>query len=127
MLKILLFLFPFIYFAVEITSEKKEMSLRKEIIDLKERKRVLEEALKKSENRSYDELSGVRRVDKGTTRRRIEDDDDESNHLGGCNQETENVEEDSDPLFTYPKEVVQQPPTTVGSPRILICHSLYVC
>ena len=81
---------------------------------------------KKTENRSYEKRSGVRRVDKGTSRRIIDDDDDESNPIEGCNQETENVEGDSDPLFPIPNEVVQQPQTTEGSPRILIYHSLYV-
>ena len=100
--------------------------MRKEIIDLKERNRVLEEALKKSDNRSYDELSGVRRVDDRTTRRRIDDEDDESNPINGGNKDTENVVGDSDPLYLNPREGVQQPETTVSSPRILICQSLYV-
>ena len=58
----------------EISSKQKEESLEKEILELKERLRDLEDKLKKSEKRAYDNLGQVQRLNI-SSRRIIEADD----------------------------------------------------
>jgi hypothetical protein len=59
----------------EISSKQKEESLEKEILELKGRLRDLEDKLKKSENRSWDNLGTGKRLNLESSRRVIEDDD----------------------------------------------------
>ncbi len=48
--------FDFILFQTEILSKQKEESLEKEVVELKARLRDLEDKLKKSDNRVYENL-----------------------------------------------------------------------
>ena len=48
--------FDYLLFQTEILSKQKEESLEKEVVELKARVRDLEDKLKKSENRVYENL-----------------------------------------------------------------------
>ena len=54
--------FDFILFEIEILSKQKEESLEKEVVELKARLRDLEDQLKKSENRVYENLGTEKRL-----------------------------------------------------------------
>ena len=54
--------FDFILFQTEILSKQKEESLEKEVVKLKARLRDLEDKLKKSENRVYENLGTEKRL-----------------------------------------------------------------
>ena len=86
-------------FEIEISSKQKEESLEKKIFELKGKLRDLEDKLKKSENRPYDNLGSGQRLNI-SSRRLIEDDDNDHDtieHRDG--EKIPVITEDSDPLF----------------------------
>ena len=86
-------------FETEILSKQKEKSLEKKILELKRRLRDLEDKLKKSRNRSYDNLGTGQRLNI-SSRGMIEDDDNHHDTSEQRNEEQTQVDtEDSDPLF----------------------------
>jgi translation initiation factor 2B subunit (eIF-2B alpha/beta/delta family) len=54
--------FDYLLFQTEILSKQKEESLEKEVVELKAMLRDLEDKLKKSENRSFEMLGTVQRL-----------------------------------------------------------------
>jgi hypothetical protein len=54
--------FDYLLFQTEILSKQKEESLEKEVVELKARVRDLEDKLKKSENRVYENLGTEKRL-----------------------------------------------------------------
>jgi hypothetical protein len=99
-------------FETDISSKQEEESLEKEILELKGRLRDLNDELKTSVNRSYDILGTGQRVNLGSSRRTIEDnDDDHSNTTEHGNEEQTHVDnEESDPLFAnYPSSNSESP------------------
>ena len=119
---------PF-FMDAEISSERKEESVEKEIFDLKGRLRDLEEKLKKSENRSWDILGTGKRLNLGSSRRILEDDDnhfDTSEH--GNEEHAQDDKKYSDPIFPpYPPSNHGLPSRRDEStPKELIKNPLYV-
>jgi hypothetical protein len=86
-------------FETEMSSKQKQESLEKEILELKGKLRDLEGKLKKSENRSYDNL-GTGQLLNISSRRITEDDDNDHDTIEQRNGEKTTVDtEGSDPLF----------------------------
>ncbi len=90
--------FYFILFGTKILSKQKEESLEKEVDELKERLRDLEDKLKKSENRFYDNLGTGQRLN---SRPILEESDNDKYATEQRNAIKSQVDtKDSDPLFT---------------------------
>ena len=110
-------MFWFYSIETEILSKQKEESLEKEVLESKERLRDLEDKLKKSENRSYDNLRTGRRLN---SRPIIEDSDNDHRTSEQWNGEKSQVDtEDFDPLFPANQVVLSNPgspPRRVPSP-----------
>ena len=89
--------YDFRLFETEIVTKQKEESLEKEVVELKARLRDLEDKLKKSENRSFEMLGTVQRLNSRPVLSDSETDDVaiEKRNAGKSQVETE----DSDPLF----------------------------
>jgi hypothetical protein len=125
-------LFDFV--KTKISYKQKEESSGKEILDLKERVRDLEDKLKKSENsRSYDILGTSQRLNI-SSRQVIEDDDNDHDTSEKRNGEKTPIDtEDSDPLFPG----YQYLPSNTGPPsqrvestsneEVRKCYVLYYC
>ena len=92
---------------------------------MKGRLRDLKNELKKSENRSYDNLGTDQRLNLGSSRRIIEEDD---NHVDTSEHGNEEQSQDSDPLFPpYPPANPDSPSRREEStPKQKVTFS-YVC
>jgi len=102
----------FDFFQTEISYKQKEESLEKEILELKEKVRDLEDKLKKSENRSFDNLGTGQRLNI-SSRRIIEDDDNDHDTIEQRNGEKTTADNNkSDPLFPANGFL----PSNLGSP-----------
>jgi len=86
-------------FKTEISYKQKEESLEKEILELKERVRDLEDKLKKSENRSYDNLGTGQRLNISSRQVIVDDDNDNDTSDKRSGEKTPDDIEDSGPLF----------------------------
>ena len=79
----------FDFVKTEISYKQKDENSEKEILELKERVRDLEDKLKKSENRTYDNLGTGQRLHV-SSRQIIEDDDTDHDTREQRNRETNN-------------------------------------
>jgi hypothetical protein len=103
-------LFDFV--KTEILHKQKEGNSEEEILELKERVRDLEDKLKKSESRSYDNLGTGQRLHISSRQIIVDDDNDNDNSEQRSGEKTPDDFEDSDPLFP----VNQFLPSNIGSP-----------
>jgi hypothetical protein len=103
-------LFDFV--KTEISYKQKDESSEKEILELKERVRDLEDKLKKSENRSYDNLGTGQRLHVASRQIIVDDDNDHDTSEQRNGEKTPIEPEDSDPLFPAKRFL----PSNPGSP-----------
>ena len=123
----------FDFVKTEISYKQKDDSSEKEILELKERVRDLEDKLKKSENRTYDNLGTGQRLHV-SSRKIIEDDDTDHDTSEQRNREKTT----SEPAYVYPLLLPSQflhsnpgsPPRRVKSPSnegVRKCSVLQYC
>ncbi len=109
----------FDFVKTEISYKQKEESSKKEILELKERVRDLEDKLKKLENRSYDNLGTGQRLNISSRQAIVDDDNDNDTSEQRSGEKTPDDIEDSDPLIPVNQLLPSNPsspPRRVQSP-----------
>ncbi len=102
----------FDFVKTEISYKQKDESSEKEILELKERVRDLEDKLKQSENRSYDNLGTGQRLNISSRQVIVDDDNDNDTSEQRSGEKTPVDIEESDPLLPVNRFL----PSNPGSP-----------